>query len=189
MNAQQRFIQSRWRLDAVFNIEREIAGLTAEAHRVIRQERSAVLMEELHAWLIAQPAKLSRNHDLAKASTDMLRRWPAFIRFLDDGRVCITNNAAERALCCVPLGRKAWLFCGWNRGGQRAAVIHTLIGTARLNDMESASLARRRPGSHRRASGQLAWRIAALELTLAARDRGLTMHINKVYPSGRWPSS
>ena len=76
----------------------------------MRQELSAPLMAELHEWLIAQLAKLSRSHDLAKAINYMLRRWPAFTRFLQDGRVCLTNNAAERALRCVPLGRKAWLF-------------------------------------------------------------------------------
>ncbi|MFC3323614.1 IS66 family transposase [Mesorhizobium cantuariense] len=124
------------RLDALFDIEREINGLSAEARACARQERSAPLMEDLHAWLIAQLAQLSRNHDLAKAINYMLRRWPAFTRFLDDGRICITNNAAERALRCVPLGRKAWLFCGSDRGGQRAAVIYALIGTAKLNNVD-----------------------------------------------------
>ena len=66
----------------------------------------------------------------------MLRRWPVFTRFLDDGRVCLSNNAAERALRCVALGRKSWLFCGSDRGGQRAAVMYTLIGTAKLNDVD-----------------------------------------------------
>ena len=66
----------------------------------------------------------------------MLRRWDAFTRFLSDGRICITNNAAERALRCVPLGRKAWLFCGPDRGGQRAAILYTLNQTARLNDVD-----------------------------------------------------
>ncbi|QPC95972.1 IS66 family transposase [Mesorhizobium sp. INR15] len=124
------------RLDALFDIEREINGLSAEARACARQERSAPLMEDLHVWLIAQLAQLSRNHDLAKAINYMLRRWPAFTRFLDDGRICITNNAAERALRCVPLGRKAWLFCGSDRGGQRAAVIYALIGTAKLNNVD-----------------------------------------------------
>lgn len=81
-------------------------------------------MVELHSWLTTQLQKLSRNHDLAKAIHYMLRRWDAFVRFLNDGKVCLTNNAAERALRCAPLGRKAWLFCGSDRGGQRAAVIY-----------------------------------------------------------------
>src|SRR3546814_3647600 len=94
---------------------------------------------ELHAWLTAQLAKLSRGHDLAKAINYMLRRWDAFTRFLDDGRICLTNNTAERALRCVPLGRKAWLFCGSDRGGQRAAVLYTLIQTAASRSEEHTS--------------------------------------------------
>jgi transposase len=124
------------RLDALFDIEREINGCSAEERRAVRQEHSVTLMGDLHAWLTGQLAKLSRNHDLAKAINYMLRRWAAFTRFLDDGRVCITNNAAERALRCVPLGRKAWLFCGSDRGGERAAVMYTLIGTAKLSGVD-----------------------------------------------------
>ena len=124
------------RLDALFDIERAINGRSAADRLAVRRELSAPLMTELHAWLTDQRAKLSRNHDLTKACLYMLRRWEAFARFLDDGRVCISNNAAERALRCVPLGRKAWLFCGSDRGGQRAAILYTLIQTARLNDID-----------------------------------------------------
>lgn len=124
------------RLDALFDIEREILGMAADERLAARQERSAPLMDDLHAWLTRQRAKLSRNHDLAKAINYMLRRWDAFTRFLDDGRICITNNAAERALRTVALGRKSWLFCGSDRGGQRAAVIYSLIGTAKLNNVD-----------------------------------------------------
>ena len=124
------------RLDALFDIERGLGGKTAAERLAVRQELSAPLIAELHGWLTSQLAKLSRNHDLAKAINYMLRRWDAFTRFLGDGRICITNNAAERALRCVPLGRKAWLFCGSDRGGQRAAVLYTLIQTARLNDVD-----------------------------------------------------
>jgi transposase len=124
------------RIDALFDIERAINGKHADERLAVRQELSAPLVTELHAWLTTQLAKLSRNHDLAKAINYMLRRWGAFTRFLDDGRVCLTNNAAERALRCVPLGRKAWLFCGSDRGGERAAVIYTLIQTAKLNDVD-----------------------------------------------------
>jgi len=97
------------RLDALFEIERGINGKATEERLTVRQELGAPLMTDLHAWLTAQLAKLSRSHDLAKAINYMLRRWDAFTRFLGDGRICITNNAAERALRCVPLGRKAWL--------------------------------------------------------------------------------
>ena len=124
------------RLDCLFDIERAINGKTAAERLAVRQDLSAPLIAELHDWLTAQVAKLSRNHDLAKAINYMLRRWDAFTRFLGDGRICLTNNAAERALRCVPLGRKAWLFCGSDRGGQRAAVLYTLIQTARLNDVD-----------------------------------------------------
>ncbi|GLJ00263.1 IS66 family transposase [Sphingobium sp. BS19] len=124
------------RIDALFDVERAINGKHAGERLAMRRELSAPLVTELHSWLIAQLAKLSRNHDLAKAINYMLRRWDAFTRFLEDGRVCLTNNAAERALRCVPLGRKAWLFCGSDRGGERAAVIYTLIQTARLNDVD-----------------------------------------------------
>ena len=124
------------RLDALFEIERAISGKSAADRLAVRQEVSAPLIAELHTWLAAQCAMLSRNHDLAKACHYMLRRWGAFTRFLGDGRVCLSNNAAERALRCVPLGRKAWLFCGSDRGGQRAAVLYTLIQTARLNDVD-----------------------------------------------------
>ena len=124
------------RLDALFEIERGINGKAPADRLAVRQDLSAPLMAVLHVWLTTQLARLSRNHDLAKACLYMLRRWDAFTRFLDDGRVCITNNAAERALRCIPLGRKAWLFCGSDRGGQRAAVLYTLIQTARLNDVD-----------------------------------------------------
>jgi len=124
------------RLDALFEIERSINGRSAAERLTVRRKLSASLIAELHAWLTIQLAKLSRNHDLAKAINYMLRRWDAFTRFLEDGRVCITNNAAERALRCVPLGRKAWLFCGSDCGGQRAAVLYTLIQTARLNGVD-----------------------------------------------------
>ncbi len=124
------------RLDALFDIERTINGKAPAERRAARQELSAPLMVELHAWLSAQVARLSRNHDLTKACHYMLRRWEAFTQFLDDGRVCLTNNAAERALRCIPLGRKAWLFCGSDRGGQRAAILYTLIQTAKLNDID-----------------------------------------------------
>jgi hypothetical protein len=80
--------------------------------------------------------RLSRHADTAKAMDYMLKRWTAFTRFLDDGRICLTNNAAERALRGIAIGRKAWLFAGSDRGGVRAAAIYTLIGTAKLNDID-----------------------------------------------------
>jgi hypothetical protein len=81
-------------------------------------------------------AKLSRHAHVAQAIDYMLKRWDGFTRFLQDGRVCLTNNAAERALRGLALGRKAWLFAGSDRGADRAAIMYTLIGTAKLNDVD-----------------------------------------------------
>ncbi|WP_459678574.1 IS66 family transposase, partial [Acidisoma sp. 7E03] len=77
-----------------------------------------------------------RTHDLYKAINYMLKRWPAFTLFLDDGRVCLSNNAAERALRGIALGRRSWLFCGSDRGGQRAAAVYSLIVTCKMNDVD-----------------------------------------------------
>jgi transposase len=86
------------RIDALFEIERSINGQSAEQRRAVRQELSAPLVADLEQWLREQLPKLSRGNDLAKAMDYMLKRWPAFTRFLDDGRICLSNNAAERAL-------------------------------------------------------------------------------------------
>ena len=102
----------------------------------MRQESSAALVAELEAWMRAERAKLSRHAAVAKAMDYMLRRWEAFTRFLDDGRICLTNNAAERALRGLALGRKSWLFAGSDRGAERAALMYTLIQTAKLNDVD-----------------------------------------------------
>src|SRR5580693_835345 len=100
------------RIDALFEIERSINGQSAEQRRVVRQEKSAPLVADLESWMREQRAKLSRGNDLAKAMDYVLKRWPAFTRFLDDGRICLSNNAAERALRGIALGRKSWLFAG-----------------------------------------------------------------------------
>src|ERR1700730_10931691 len=101
----------------------------------VRAKRSAPLVAELEIWMRHERAKLSRHNDVAKAMDYLLKRWPAFTRFLDDGRICLSNNAAERALRGIALGRKAWLFAGSDRGGERAADIYALIITAKLNDV------------------------------------------------------
>jgi transposase len=124
------------RIDALFAIERDINGQSAEQRRAVRQAASAPLVAELEAWMREQRARLSRTNDLARAMDYMLKRWTAFIRFLDDGRICLSNNAAERALRGIALGRKAWLFAGSDRGGQRAAAMYSLIVTAKLNDVD-----------------------------------------------------
>jgi transposase len=124
------------RIDAVFDIEREIVGLSAAERLLVRRERSADLVRALEGWMRGERAKLSRHAEVAKAIDYMLKRWPAFTRFLDDGRICLTNNAAERALRGLALGRKSWLFAGSERGAERAAIMYTLIQTARLNHVD-----------------------------------------------------
>src|SRR5579864_1858420 len=124
------------RIDALFEIERSINGESAERRRAVRQELSVPLVADLERWLREQRPKLSRGNDLAKAMDYVLKRWPAFTRFLGDGRVCLSNNAAERALRGIALGRKSWLFAGSDRGGQRAAAMYSLIVTAKLNDVD-----------------------------------------------------
>jgi transposase len=124
------------RIDALFDIERAINGQSAEHRRQVRQEASAPLVADLERWLREERPKLSRGNDLAKAMDYVLKRWPAFTRFLDDGRICLSNNAAERALRGIALGRKSWLFAGSDRGGQRAAAMYSLIVTAKMNDID-----------------------------------------------------
>ena len=129
-------LQAVQRIDAIFAHERAINGQSAEQRLAYRREQIAPLVTDLEAWMRAERAKLSRHADPAKAMDYMLKRWDAFTRFLDDGRICITNNAAERALRGVALGRRAWLFAGSERGGDRAALMYTLIQSAKLNDVD-----------------------------------------------------
>jgi hypothetical protein len=87
----------------------------------VRQRDIAPLVAALEAWMRAKRAKLSRHNDLAQAMDYMLKRWEAFTRFLSDGRICLTNNAAERILRGAALGRKAWHFADYDQGGECAA--------------------------------------------------------------------
>ena len=124
------------RIDALFAIERDINGKTPEERVAVRQASSRPLVDELQAYMREQATKLSPRHDLVKAINYMLKRWSAFTLFLDDGRVCMSNNAAERGLRGIALGRKSWLFCGSDRGGQRAAAMYSLIVTAKMNGVD-----------------------------------------------------
>src|SRR5712691_1690567 len=124
------------RIDEIFAVEREINGVGSEQRHAVRQERIKPLVAALEGWMRTERARLSRHADTAKAIDYMLKRWPAFTRFLDDGRICLTNNAAERALRGIALGRRAWLFAGSDRGGERAAAMFTLIETAKLNNVD-----------------------------------------------------
>ncbi len=124
------------KIDAVFTLERTINGLSRAERVAARRNDVAPLVNDLIAWLKRERAKLSRHNDVAKAMDYMLKRIDAFTRFLDDGRICLSNNAAERALRGIALGRKSWLFAGSDRGGERAAIMLTLIQTAKLNNVD-----------------------------------------------------
>ena len=124
------------RIDALFAIERRINGKSAEERLRVRKEESAPLVAKLEGWLREEGAKLSRSAKVREPIDYMLSRWNRFAAFLEDGRICLTNNAAERALRGFALGRKAWLFAGSDRGAERAAAMATLIQSAKLNDID-----------------------------------------------------
>ncbi len=139
------------RMDLIFEAERESEpsaaigprtmanGLSAEVRQDARQPLVRPMVQELHDWMRAERARMSRHNPVAKAINYMFDedgRRDAFTRFLEDGRICLTNNAAERALRGIALGRKAWLFAGSPRGGERAAFMYSLIVTAKMNDVD-----------------------------------------------------
>lgn len=127
------------RIDAIFAAERDITGLSEAARHEARQQWVAPMVNDLYGWMLAERARMSKHNPVAKAMNYMLEgtgRWEAFTAFLDDGRLCLTNNAAERALRGIALGRKSWLFAGSERGGDRAAFMYTLIVTAKMNDID-----------------------------------------------------
>jgi transposase len=129
-------IEAIRRLDTLFAIEREGNGLMPEQRLALRHQRSRPLTEALRTWLREQRARLSSKNETAKAIDYSLKRWPALTRFLDDGRLCLSNNAAERAMRAIAVGRHNWTFAGSDEGGRRAAAIYTLIETAKLNDID-----------------------------------------------------
>ena len=154
------------RIDALFDIERGINGLRADERRNIRREKSAPLLASLEAWLREERPRLSRSASVVEPIDYMLKRWDRFARFIEDGRICLTNNAAERALRGFALGRKSWLFAGSERGAERAAAMATLIMTAKLNDVDPQAwladvLARIAEIPQSRLADLLPWRWAA----------------------------
>lgn len=124
------------RIAALYAIEEEIRGRAADERREVRQQRSRPLLEALKQWLEEILGKLSKKSDTARAVRYALGRWDALLRFCDDGRMEIDNNAAERSLRAVVLGRKNYLFACSDRGGERAAAIYSLIGAAKLNGLD-----------------------------------------------------
>ena len=129
-------IEAVQRIDALFAIEREINGQSPAQRRALRRERSKPLVESFETWLRSERKKLSPKGPLAKAIDYQFNHWAAFTRFLDDGRICLSNNAAERSIRGIAIGRRNWTFCGSDTGGHRAAVMYTLIESAKLSDVD-----------------------------------------------------
>jgi transposase len=155
-------IEAARRMDELFAIERDINGASPHERKRVRQEQSRPLATALETWLREQRAKLSARNETAKAISYSLNRWDGLLRFLDDGRLCMSNNAAERALRGIAVGRKNWTFAGSDEGGRRAAAIYTLIETAKLNDIDPQAwladlLARLQDHPARRINELLPW--------------------------------
>jgi transposase len=160
------------RIGELYAIEDDIRGRQPEERRRVRNERSRPLVESLKQWLEETLVKLSKKSDTAQAVRYALGRWEALLRYVDDGHLEIDNNAAERALRVVALGRKNYLFAGSDRGGERAAAIYSLIGTAKLNGLDPETYLRdvlSRIADHpiNRIEDLLPWNLSA-EITQAA---------------------
>ena len=154
------------RIAALYGIEQEIRGQPAEQRRAIRNTRARPLLESLRQWFEATLPKLSRKSDTTAAIRYALSRWDALVRYADDGHIEIDNNAAERALRAVALGRKNYLFAGSDAGGERAAAIYSLVGSAKLNGLDPEAYLREvltRIADHpiTRIEELLPWNIAA----------------------------
>jgi transposase len=157
------------RIAQLYGIEQEIRGRSPAERREVRQVRSQPLLEAMHIWLKATVAKLSQKSDVAVAIRYALERWTALLRFCEDGRVEMDNNAAERALRAVALGRKNYLFAGSDAGGERAATIYSLLGSAKLNGIDPEaylSLVLRRIADHpiNRITDLLPWNLFPINL-------------------------
>jgi hypothetical protein len=124
------------RIAALYAIEAEINGKSADTRRAERQARSKPLVDDLHDWMLTQRRRLSGKSTLGKAMQYALNRWEALARYLDDGRLSIDNNLAERLLRGIALTRKNFLFLGSDAGGDRAAIIYTVAETAKLNGLD-----------------------------------------------------
>jgi transposase len=159
------------RIDALFAIEAEINGQSQAQRLAVRSQRARPLLNQLEVWLRENYRKLSSKSQAAEAIAYTLNRVEQLTRFLGDGRLCMTNNAAERELRAIAVGRNNWTFCGSDEGGRRAAAIYTLINTAKLNDVDPlawlADILRRLPDHPMRRIHELLpwnWKVARLQV-------------------------
>ena len=158
--------QALQRIAALYEIEAEIRGRPPDERRQERQARAGPLLKDLRAWLSAMLAACRPSRSMAVAIGYALTRWKALTRYRDDGRIEIDNNAAERALRGVGLGRKNYLFMGSDAGGERAAAIYSLVETAKLNGLDPEAYLREvleRIADHpiNRIEELLPWNLAA----------------------------
>jgi hypothetical protein len=154
------------RIAELYAIEGEIRGRPPDERLALRNSRTRPLLESLDQWLQSTLAAVSRKSEIAAAIRYARSRWRALVRYCEDGRIEIDNNAAERALRAVALGRKNYLFAGSDAGGERAAAIYSLIGTAKLNGLDPEAYLRevlQRIADHpiNRIEELLPWNIAA----------------------------
>jgi transposase len=153
------------RIGRLYDIERSIRGQSASERQAARAQRAAPELESLHAWLRDTLGRVSKKSEIAQAIGYVLTRWRALTRYLEDGLIEIDNNAAERALRAVAIGRKNYLFCGADSGGERAAAIYSLVGTAKLNGIDPEAYLRyvfERIADHpiKRVAELLPWAVA-----------------------------
>jgi transposase len=164
------------RIAALYAIEATIRGQLPDVRLAARRARSAPLFTNLRAWLEKTQARISGKSDFAGAAVRYtLTRWTALTLVLRDGRACLDNNAAERAMRPMTLGRKNWLFAGSDAGGERAATIYSLTETAKLHALDPEDYLRQvleRIAEHpvKRVHELLPWNLTGIRVRLDQRD-------------------